>query len=338
MKEKKGLHFVGIDISKETFDAAMIVGNDKENIRSAYFTQDRDGFKKFLAWVKESAGEGFGNTVYCMEHTGIYNIALVEFLCQQNLRVCLESGKQIKLSMGLQRGKNDKIDARRIALYALKNEDELRHWQAPRKELTALKALLTQRNMLLQTKVNLEQNINELKAVGLKDQVKLLSKYNKGIKGIAKDIEQIEADINTLIKEDESMNKMFKQITSVPGIGSITAIHLIVFTNEFKTVRGGKQLACHCGVVPFEYTSGKSIKGKPRVHHAANKTLKTLLHMCALAAIRVEGEFKKYYERKIAEGKHKMSVINAIRNKLILRVAALIKNDKTYVQNYVYNV
>jgi transposase len=337
MKEK-GLHFVGIDISKETFDAAMIVSSDKENIRTGYFPQDKDGFKRLLTWVKQNVGEEFKNTVYCMEHTGIYNIALMEFLCDQNLSVCLESGKQIKLSMGLQRGKNDKIDARRIALYALKNEDDLRQWHAPRKEMKALKALLTQRNMLLQTKVNLEQNINELKSIGLKEQVKLLSKYNKGIKGIAKDIEQIEADINTLIKTDESLNKMFKQITGVPGIGSITAIHLIVYTNEFKTVRGGKQLACHCGVVPFEYTSGKSIKGKPRVHHAANKTLKTLLHMCALAAIRMEGEFKKYYERKIAEGKHKMSVLNAIRNKLILRVAAIIKNDITYVENYVYSV
>src|SRR5271156_3133037 len=110
--KKTALHFVGIDISKETFDAAMIVSSDKEDIRSAYFTQDNDGFKKFLTWVKQNAGEGFANTVYCMEHTGIYNIALVEFLCEQNLSVCLEGGKQIRLSMGLQRGKNDKIDAR----------------------------------------------------------------------------------------------------------------------------------------------------------------------------------------------------------------------------------
>ena len=273
-----------------------------------------------------------------MEHTGIYNIALVEFLCEQSLAVCLEGGKQIKLSMGLQRGKNDKIDARRIALYALKNEDELKQWQTPRKELKALKVLLTQRSMLIQTKVNLEQNINELRSVGLKEQVKLLSKYNKGIKGIAKDIEQIEADIDVLIKGDESINKMFKQITGIPGIGAITAIHLIVLTNEFKAISNGKHRACHCGVVPFEHTSGKSIKGRPRIHPAANKTLKTLLHMCALAAIRVEGEFKKYFDRKIAEGKHKMSVLNAIRNKLVLRVVALIKKDKMYVENYVYNV
>src|SRR6185436_8150765 len=168
--KKNVLHFVGIDISKETFDATIVVGGDKEDIRSSYFPQDKNGFKKFLTWVKQNTGEEFANTVYCMEHTGIYNIALVEFLCEQNLSVCLESGKHIKLSMGLQRGKNDKIDARRIALYALKNEDELKQWQMPRKELKALRALLTQRNILIQTKVNLEQNINELRSVGLKDQ------------------------------------------------------------------------------------------------------------------------------------------------------------------------
>ena len=84
------------------------------------------------------------------------------------------------------------------------------------------------------------------------------------------------------------------------------------------------------GVVPFEYTSGKSVRAKPRVHFMANKKLKKQLHMCAISSIRAEGELKEYYERKVAEGKNKMLVINNVRNKLIHRICACIKNNKLY--------
>lgn len=332
------VNFVGIDISKETFDAAAIINGKRDEIQSMKFNQNKEGMKGLLKWLKELAPDSYNQTFYCMEFTGIYNIALTEFLCENQSQLCIEDAKQIKLSLGLQRGKNDKIDAKRIALYAFKNYDELKLFQAPRKELVTLRTLVVQRNLLVQTKVNLEQNLNELKDVGLKHIAKQIAKYNHGIKGIIKDIEQIEKDIQDLVKQDASMNKQVAQITSIPGIGWITAVHLIVFTNEFKTISEGKKLACHCGVAPFDYSSGKSIKGKARVSHAANKTLKKLLHLCVITSLRIEGEFKAYYERKLAEGKHKLAIINAIKNKMLLRVAALINGDKMYVKNYVYNV
>ena len=82
-----------------------------------------------------------------------------------------------------------------------------------------------------------------------------------------------------------------------------------------------KQLACYCGVVPFDYSSGTSIKKRSRVHHMANKTLKKQLHLCAMSAIQNDPELKAYYNRKIEEGKPKMLVINNVRNKLIHKYA-----------------
>ena len=70
------------------------------------------------------------------------------------------------------------------------------------------------------------------------------------------------------------INKIFNQATSVPGIGKITAFFLICFTNEFTLYSNPRQLACYAGVVPFEYTSGKSVRAKPKVHYMANKKLK----------------------------------------------------------------
>ena len=121
-------------------------------------------------------------------------------------------------------------------------------------------------------------------------------------------------------------------------MGKVTAVQIIVDTNEFKDIREGKKYACHSGVVPFEHRSGSSVHLRSRVSHLANKCTKTLLHMAALSAIRMAGEIKEYYQRKVAEGKNKMSVMSSIRNKLILRVFACVRNNRVYQKNYVHTL
>ncbi|MDM1328102.1 IS110 family transposase, partial [Myroides odoratimimus] len=107
------------------------------------------------------------------------------------------------------------------------------------------------------------------------------------------------------------------------------------YTNRFTSFDEARQLASYCGVVPFEYTSGKCVKGKPKVHFMSNKKLKKLLHMCALSSIRHDPEMKSYYERKVGDGKHKMLVLNNVRNKLVQRICACVKDKKMYVMKQV---
>lgn len=95
------------------------------------------------------------------------------------------------------------------------------------------------------------------------------------------------------------------------------AIEVIITTNEFKNFETAKQFACYSGVVPFEYISGTSVRGKTRVSKMAKVSVKTVLHMAALSAVSMKGELQDYFIRKVSEGKNKISVINAIRNKLI---------------------
>jgi transposase len=120
----------------------------------------------------------------------------------------------------------------------------------------------------------------------------------------------------------------------VPGIGHLTAVYILCCTNNFANKVSGKQMACYAGVVPFSNRSGTSIKGRDKVHKMANKDLKRMLHLCALATLRYYPEFKDYYDHKKSEGKHSMSVLNAIRNKIILRAVAVVKNQQPYVNNY----
>ena len=113
-------------------------------------------------------------------------------------------------------------------------------------------------------------------------------------------------------------------------------MNFIAATNEFKLHTNSRTLACYAGVAPFEYSSGKSIKRKPKINPAANKKLKSLLHIAAMGTITKKGAFKKYYDRKVKEGKHKLSVINAIRNKLVKRISAVIQRDTPYINETLY--
>ena len=245
----------------------------------------------------------------------------------------VEMSHHIKHSLGLQRGKTDKIDAGRIALYAYKNRDDVKVWKPIDGNLQQLRDLLSQRERLLQAKVKLSVGIKELKAEGLTQEAKLIESLQKpAIDGLNKSIERVEKKIREIIAQDEWLKRKVRCMTSVTGIGEVIAWNLIVYTHGFIRLANGKQLACFCGVVPFKYESGISIKGRNRVSHMANKKLKCLLHMGAMAAISYDEQLKAYYKRKQLEGKNKMSILNAVRNKLILRIAAVVREDKEYVK------
>jgi transposase len=154
------------------------------------------------------------------------------------------------------------------------------------------------------------------------------------LKAVVKDIAKVDKEIQLLVSEDSHINTQFKQATSVPGIGKITALNMIISTGEFKRISEPKKFACYSGIAPFEHTSGSSIRGKTRVSKMANMALKKLLHLAAMSAIQCCGELKAFYHRKVTEGKNKMSVINAVRNKLISRVFACIKHGRMYQKDY----
>ena len=128
--------------------------------------------------------------------------------------------------------------------------------------------------------------------------------------------------------------RIYKIVTSVDGVGMVTALNLITTTNEFLSINEAKKYACYSGIAPFEHSSGISIRGRTRVSHMANKKVKTMLHMAALAAIQMKGDIKEFYNRKVNEGKNKMCVINAVRNKIIQRVFACVKQDRLFEKNY----
>ncbi|HMT72315.1 MAG TPA: IS110 family transposase [Saprospiraceae bacterium] len=327
-------HFLGIDVSKDYFDAVVLVAGQKENTIHNQFSNDLKGVKSLIVWLKEQ-DSNFENTLVCLEHTGMYGKLIVKYLTVYKFTIWVEMSLKIIRSIGVQRGKNDKLDAERIAYYAMKNVDEAQIYTTPRKEIEKIRNLLSLREKLVETQTHLKRNAKELSQFD-KEVAKFSATLQKNtLKGIALDLKSIEKQLDTIIKEDENLSRIFKLTTSVIGVGKVTALFLICFTNEFTMYTTPRQLACYTGVVPFEYTSGKSVRAKPKVHYMANKKLKKQLHMCALSAITSDPELKHYFERKVGEGKSKMLVINNIRNKIVHRICACIRNNKAFEKRQV---
>jgi transposase len=330
-------HFIGIDVSKDTLDFSVVV--DGKSLQHFCIKNRTVEIKSTINKIMKALGATVDDTIFCMEHTGMYNLPLVKWLQSKQGKMWLESGVHIRKTLGVVRGKNDKVDSARIAMYAYINRHQIRLWKAPRKLIERIAALLSQRSRLIKAKKQLNTANQEQRLFLDSDIMRSLNKYtNKTIVVIDNQIKALEKELLELIKEDEKLNRIYQIITSVNGIGFVTASYILVTTNEFININNPKKYACYSGVVPFEHSSGSSVRGKTRVSHMANKNIKSLLHLAALSAIQMQGDLQEYYKRKVSEGKNKMSVLNAIRNKLILRIFACVNQNREYEKIYYYKL
>jgi transposase len=196
---------------------------------------------------------------------------------QEGISLWLESSTRIKRSIGLQRGKSDKIDAIRISEYAFRYADQAQLWQPEREVLLELKHMVGLRKRLMLAKDSLQVPLKEAADFQDKKLSKKMQALNraadrqKPIKALQKQIQQVEKQIRTLIKEDDILRHLFELVTSVSGVGEVIFWEVIITTNEFKLFSCPRKFACYAGVAPFEYSSGTSIRGKTRVSHLANK-------------------------------------------------------------------
>lgn len=330
-------YYVGIDVSKQWFDVAMmaVIDHDKQPVECGRFDNTVDGIKAFNKWLHRQKDFESSKCLVLIENTGVYHRFIWEYCSNHALALYIGNGADLKWSMGIVRDKNDQADSCRLCEYAFRHDDELKATPALDPALLVLKDLVTSRSRLLSQINSIKMYLGEVKNFNSYEVQKMMEQSHKAaLKGLQQSLELIEKQISIRIKENPSIKTNYDLLRSIPGIGPITAVYLICCTANFSGSRTGKQLASYAGVVPFSRTSGKSIKGKARVHPMSNKELKRMLHMCALSAIRKYPEFRDYYNRKTAEGKHPIAVLNAIKNKLALRAVAVIKNQSPYVDNY----
>jgi transposase len=154
------------------------------------------------------------------------------------------------------------------------------------------------------------------------------------VKVLEEKIKVIENEMISLYKNTEELNQTFQTITSIKGVGMVLATAVIVATNNFQSFNTWRQFACYAGIAPFQHQSGTSYRGKTRISTLGNRQLKTLLSQSAATAIQYNAELRLYYQKRVAEGKSKMSTLNVIRNKIVSRIFAVAKRQTPYVDTY----
>jgi len=236
--------------------------------------------------------------------------------------------------MGVSREKNDKVDSQRIGLYAYKNCEDVKLWTPKREIITQIDRLTALWERLVKTIKTLKTPFSD--AEGLVDKTLLKTEIalcQSSINALKKDLDTVDKKIRELIDADPQLKELFDIVDSVKGIGQVIATEILITTNEFKDIDNPKKYACYGGFAPFEHSSGK-YKGKSKVSNKANKKVKALMHNAAMSAIQYCQEIKDYYNRKIAEGKNKMLVINNICNKFVHRIFACISRREKYKEIY----
>lgn len=276
------------------------------------------------------------STLVCFEHTGVYGMPLAMVLEQHEIRYVMVPAQQVKLSLGIQRGKSDPIDATRLADYAFTHRHKLTPTKLPSQVLMELRNWLVWREQLVKMRTAVsnarkaQQGLAEL--VSSDELFAIMDEY---LHKLTADIAQAETKLTGILKREAKLQNLYALLTSIPGIGKITACWLLVYTHGFTRFGSSRKLSCYIGSAPFPNRSGQVTK-RDRVSHIRCSRLKALLTNGAHSAANYDPEIKQYYRRKCEEGKHPQSVMNAIVCKLLYRTYAVIKRGTPYVKTYAH--
>ena len=319
---------IGADLSKKSID--LVCHHTKNHLK---IDNTPAGFKRLLKWFSQQK-MNIADMMIVMEHTGFCSYRFEQFLLHHSICFTKISALAIKRSMGLVRGKSDKIDAARIACYGFEKKDKLIANVPVDKDIQRLQMLQATRGRLVKQRTGLKCAVKEYRYIGMSQKDIIMESQLKLIKNFDNQIQKLEQEIKIVVEQQKSLNDNFNLLVSTKGVGKVLALATIVKTHNFKRFMDPRKFACFCGTAPFEYTSGTSIRGRTKVNHLADKQMKTLLDLSAKSAIQYDKELRLFYLKRLEKGKSKMSTINIVRNKILYRMFAVIKRQTPFIENY----
>ena len=316
------MNYIGIDISKSSFDVAI----EKDNRYHHYkFGNDKAGFKELLKAINVT-------DPWCvMEASGPYYLKLAWYLREQAIAVSVINPLVIRrfCQMRLIRAKTDKKDAAMIAEYGKTERPQA--WKEEEAYVMELKQMQAYVDILEKSRTGL---INQLEAF---DQSPVPSVTVR--KGLVKMIGQAKKQMEETEKQMDAIvtkyhGEMMAQVKSVPGIGKKTGLILVVVSGGFTKFENAKQLSSYLGLSPRIYLSGTSVKGKARICKMGMSRVRAMLYVCSWSAIKCNKACKELYERLVAKGKSKRLALIAVANKLLKQVFAVATKGILYDENY----
>jgi transposase len=323
-------YFGGIDVSKGSLSICLL-NKDQSILIEETAPNEKRALEDFFLRCKREYKCNKGNAIFCFEDCGPITPNLIAIAVKKGFSLWAESALRIKRSLGIQRGKSDKVNAFRIAQCCLVNHIKATIYKPPRPIIQQLKNLNTLRIRLLRCCKQLHLGLLENKSFLKEKDIRSIDGYcTESMASLKQDFRNVEKTMLAVIKGDERLNRLYEILLSVQGVGPVLAVELIIVTNEFLSFTSARKFACYCGIAPFEHSSGTSLKGKTKVSSLSNRHIKSALHMPVMSLLRTKGDIRDYFDRKVKEGHPKISVVNAIKNKLVSRIFSCVTQNRLY--------
>jgi len=315
---------IGLDISKKLI--AVHIPINKLDIE---IENNIKGIKKLYSKLKKLYKKEYEDLIFIFEPTGSYSSNLTKFCNAQKIKCFIMNPKQFSnhsKALG-QRIKSDKIDAQVLSkAIHLARDGEIRVPQYD-KVVEEIKELMSYYKFTTKIKTKAMNHLESLKA---KDgSTYAISDLKKTIDNNEKKQANIILQIKKIIESDDKLLEGYENITSITGIGKIGGIALLHLFIKYPEANQ-RQITSLAGLDPIDKSSGTSVQTKPRISKAGSKLYRGSLFMGVMMAIKYDENFKAFFTRLKANGKHTTLAQIAVMRKMIIIAHSLYKNKKKY--------
>jgi transposase len=306
--------WIGIDVSKRTFDAALAGAAGPGRA----FERTPGGVARMLAWIDAQTA---GPVRAVLEATGVYSHELAAWLLEArpslapaivNPQLTCDFAK----SLGL-RNKTDRADARALARFGAERNPRAHEPLSPARE--NLRALSRERRRLTETLVSERLHASEQRGPALLG--RLSARLSKQIEQALKEIDDA---VDELIAGDEALAHDLALLLTIPGVGRRTALTILAELGDLRRFRRARTLSAFAGISPREHTSGTSVRRRTRLCKRGNRHARQALYMASLCATRGRGALAATYRRLVEAGKPKKSALGAVMRKLLVLMRAVL--------------
>jgi transposase len=326
--------YIGIDISKDKFHVALQLSGSKATNapKQRAFSNNGSGCGQLYEWLER---QGVCQLWACLEATSTYGELVAETLHAAGYQVSVVNPSRVKAysQSELRRVKTDKADAQLILRFCLTQtqQQQLDLWQPLAPEIKALRELV-RRLEALQDLQQQEKNRLETATATTRESIQTI------VQSLATEIQRIRDLIHEHIDQHPQLKAQRDLLTSIPGIGTITAQSLLAEIPDWTVFKNARQLVAYAGLNPQECRSGTSVQRKVRLSRLGNARLRKALYFPALTAQRFNPLIQPFCQRLRDRGKVKMQVVGAAMRKLLHLVFGVMKSQKGFDPNYLDNL
>lgn len=304
----------GVDVGKACLDTCL-----HETGELKQFPNTESGVKRLIQWLK-----GYAIERLVVEATGRMERLLVEQASVVGLPIIVVQPLMVRRFAGAQGilAKTDELDARVIAQFGAVMKPEVRPLQS--KETLQIKDLLCRRRQLVRLRT---QELNRCS---------IMPKFLQG--SLKRMIKNLDAEIRRIAKQlDKALAGVsewqFKRdiLLSAPGVGENLMYTLLGDLPELGQLNK-KEIAALVGVAPMNRDSGK-LRGKRRIR-GGRAQVRTMLYMATLCGTQHNPLIRSFYQRLVAQGKHKKVALTACMRKFITILNAMVRDGNTWQEKY----